>query len=143
MTTAAPSAFDRLFDLGGKVLDSPQQVAQFVEAVKTTADAIKTIATSRVEQERIRANAQSEIANIHAVRDVLLTYLDRSFDERRKNFDALFSMLDRALEAGQLDAVAKTLDSVVALAASSPFKDLADASKAHGVLKDKNRHWEL
>lgn len=114
-----------------------------MDGVEAIADALRQIAQSRVEQARIRADAEVKIAGVHATRDVLLQYLDRSFDERRKNFDALFGTLDRALADGQLEAAAKTLDAVVALAASSPFKDLADVSKAHKMLKDKSHDWEF
>jgi hypothetical protein len=140
---SASAAFDRVMSFGEKVLDSPAAVGKLVEAIHTTADAVRVIATSTIERERIRADAAQAVERIHSVRDVLLTYLDRSFDERRENFSRLFDTLDKALEAGQLDAVAKTLDAVVALAAESPFKALADAATASKILKDKGHDWEL
>ena len=114
-----------------------------VETFRLVASSVQQISQSRVEQARIRAEADQEIAKVQAVRDVLLHHLDRSFDERRANFTSLFGVLDKAIETGPLEAVAKTLDAVVALAIASPFKDLADATKANQMLKDKSREWEL
>lgn len=132
-----------LIALGETALQSPDAVGRLMDGVESVANSLREIAQSRVEQSRIRAQADVEIAGIHAARDVLLQYLDRSFDERRRNFDALFGALDRALADGQLESAARTLDAVVALAASSPFKDLADVSKAHKMLKDKSHDWKF
>lgn len=126
-----------------QALEDAGAVGRIVDGVKTVAEAVKEIALQEVEQERIRANAQVEIERIHAVRDVLLRYLDRSFDERRANFDALFTRLDAAVAQGNLEAVAMTLDAVVKLAQSSPFKDLADVTKAKAALRDKSREWDF
>ena len=136
--TAATSSFERLKNFGEKALENPDAVGKLVGALKVTAEAVQAIVHARTERVRIRAAAEAELAHIHSVRDVLLTYLDRSFDERRHNFEKLFETLDRALEANQLGAVARTLEAVVALAAQSPFKDLADAAKAARILKDRD-----
>lgn len=114
-----------------------------MDGVKVVADAVREVAFQRTAQEQIRSDAAVEIARIHAVRDVMLDYLDRSFDERRKNFDMLFAQLDRAVASESLESVARTLDAIVALSKTSPFKDLADAAKAKDVLKDKSKEWDL
>jgi hypothetical protein len=118
-------------------------VGRLIEGVKAVAEAARVIAIQRMEQARIRASARAEVARVHAVRDVMLAYLDHSFDERRASFDALFVRLDTAMAQGNVEVVAKVLDAVVELAQSSPFKDLADASKAKVALQDKARSWEF
>lgn len=135
--------FDRLEKLVTKGLESPDAIARVVDGVKVVADAVREVAFQRTAQEQIRSDAAVEIARIHAVRDVMLDYLDRSFDERRKNFDMLFAQLDRAVASESLESVARTLDAIVALSKTSPFKDLADAAKAKDVLKDKSKEWDL
>lgn len=132
-----------LSQLGKTVVENAAAVERIVEGLNTVADACREIAVQRTEQERIRQNAQVEIEQIHAVRDVMLQYLDRSFDERRSNFDALFTRLDAAMGQGNLDATAIVLDAVVKLAQSSPFKELADVGKAKVAIQDKNREWEF
>lgn len=135
--------FEVLSRVGKMGVENAAAVGRIVDGLKTAADAIREIAIQRTEQERIRQNARAEIEQIHAVRDVMLRYLDRSFDERRSNFDALFTRLDMAMEQGNLDAMAMTLDAVVKLAQSSPFKDLADVAKAKAAIQDKSREWEF
>jgi hypothetical protein len=137
------SPFSLLIDLGRSVLENPDAVARVVEGLRVAADAVREIAVQRTEQERLQMNAQVEIERVHAIRDVMLSYLDRSFDERRQNFDALFTRLDVAMAQGDVDVVAKTLDAVVDLAKTSPFKDLADVAKARAALRDKSVEWEL
>ncbi len=124
-------------------LASPAAVGRIVDGLQTVAQAVKEIAGQQAEQKRIQSSAQVEIERIHAIRDLMLEYLDRSLDERRASFDALFTRLDTALEQGNLDVIAQTLDAVVALARSSPFKDLADVAKAKVALQDKSRAWEI
>lgn len=118
-------------------------IGDVLATVRDIAATIRTVANSSVERERIRAEAEEEIQNIHYARDALLTYLDKSFDERRVNFERLFGIVDKALDSGQLDAVAKGLDAIVDLAAQSPFKALADGATAVRVLKEKGHDWEL
>ena len=48
----------------------------------------------------IEAWEKETIAKIGAQRDVLMAYLDRSFDERAENFRALFGVVDLAITAG-------------------------------------------
>ncbi len=73
----------------------------------------------------IEADKKVSIERIQAQRDIIMTYLDKSFDERKDNFKKFFDVLDNALEKEQIDIVVKTLDSITVLAKSSPFKDIA------------------
>ena len=45
--------------------------------------------TEATKQEAIRARKEVDLSEIHAKRELFLTYLHRSFDERRKNFKEL------------------------------------------------------
>lgn len=135
--------FDVLSKLGKLDVENAAAVGRIVDGLKTAADAIRVIAVQRTEQEHIRQNARVEVEQIHAVRDVMLRYLDRSFDERHSNFDALFTRLDAAMGQGNLEAMAMTLDALVKLAQSSPFRDLVDVVKAKAAIQDKSREWEF
>lgn len=42
-----------------------------------------------------------------------------------------------------VDAMSRTLDTIVEIARSSPLKDLADAATAKTALRDKAREWVL
>ncbi|MDE5791702.1 MAG: hypothetical protein K2H96_10805 [Muribaculaceae bacterium] len=90
----------------------------------------------------IRANADVEISKINAMADMVRDYLKRSFDERAGLFDNYFSVLDKALESGDNTLVAQTLQSINSLAASSPFKDLADINKVSALLSEGGE-WDI
>lgn len=90
----------------------------------------------------IRANAEVEITKINAMADMVRDYLKRSFDERAGLFDNYFSVLDKALESGDNSLVAQTLQSINSLAASSPFKDLADIGKVSTMLAEGGE-WDI
>lgn len=90
----------------------------------------------------IRANAAVEITKINAMADMVRDYLKQSFDERAGLFDNYFSVLDKALESGDNTLVAQTLQSINSLAASSPFKDLADLGKVSTMLSEGSE-WDI
>ena len=90
----------------------------------------------------IRANAEVEITRINAMADMVRDYLRRSFDERAGLFDNYFSVLDTALERGDNTLVVQTLQSINSLAASSPFKDLADLNKVSSMLAEGGE-WDI
>ena len=96
--------------------------------------------TKRVELETVAA---VEIEKIRSFEKVLVTYLDRSFDERAVNFKRLFSALDTAIASDNLVMVQSTLVAVVQLADSSPFKQLGNIASAKKALAKKGTEWEL
>ncbi|NLB47023.1 MAG: hypothetical protein GX814_04665 [Microbacteriaceae bacterium] len=70
-------------------------------------------------------------------------YLARSFDERSENFTKLFAVVDEALEAHNMTALALGLESVVKLAASSPFQDLRTVEETSAALSNPNHQWDF
>ncbi|NLA29749.1 MAG: hypothetical protein GX875_08875 [Propionibacterium sp.] len=70
-------------------------------------------------------------------------YLDRSFDERAENFSRLFTVVDNALETNNMTALAMGLESVVKLAASSPFKDLRTVEATAAALANPDHEWDF
>jgi NADPH-dependent glutamate synthase beta subunit-like oxidoreductase len=137
------SVFGTLGELAGEGLQNAGAVGRIVGGLKTAVDAVREIAVQKTEQERIRHSMQTDTEYIHTACDVLLQYLERSFDERRANFDTLFTRLDTAMAQGSPDGVERTLDAVVKLAQSSPVRVLVNVAKAKEALQDKNREWEF
>jgi hypothetical protein len=111
-------------------------------SLRAVAELIKDIQTERTEQTRLREQARVDVERIHAMRDVLMAYLDRSFDERQANFKDLFDRLDTAIATGNTQMATVVLDSVVKLADSSPFKALRDISSARKALTD-SKDWQF
>ena len=91
---------------------------------------------------QIIANANERIAEIHALQSLFLTYLDKSFDERERNFTQLFTTLDTMITTGAGD-IAPVLASITTLALKSPFADLHDPAKLRSKLADPDAEWEV
>jgi hypothetical protein len=100
----------------------------------------ETVAVEVTKQQAIAAEEARWLAAIEADREILLTYLDRSFDERRENFRHLFDELDRAM-SGDTAHVADVLGAITTLAMKSPFQDLKDVDTVTANLNDPNYGW--
>jgi hypothetical protein len=91
----------------------------------------------------IAARRDIALANIEAQKTALMTYLDKSFDERKENFQKLFSVVDDALEKDNMQELAMGLESIIKLADSSPFKDLQTIEATATALTDPNHEWDF
>ena len=89
----------------------------------------------------IEAWEKEAIAKINAQRDLLMAYLDRSFDERAENFRALFNVVDKAMSSGNNDQLALALNSITEIAKSNPFKELANLASVRTALDDPDHEW--
>jgi hypothetical protein len=118
-------------------------IGDVLQGIKTVAECVHDIQKERTERTRLRESARVEVERIHAMRDVLLDYLDKSFDERRKNFGELFERLDGAIAADNAQLAIAVLDSVVKLAESSPFKVLQDVAATRAALSEKGKEWQF
>lgn len=94
----------------------------------------QTIAANETERERIKAEKEKAIKQIEATKEILMTYLNKSFDERTVIFKKNFEAIDVAIASNNMEALAITIQSVNALAAQSPFKALADVAKVRQSL---------
>lgn len=90
-------------------------MATFQEVMKAVNTWVEVRETERTKRTAIAAQEAVALAEIAAKRDVFLTYLNRSCDERRIAFDHLFDTLDHALATGSAD-----LGSSPACSAQSP-----------------------
>jgi hypothetical protein len=70
----------------------------------------KVAQEERTKRRDIEAWEKATIAKINAQRDLLIVYLDRSFDERANNFSALFRVVDRAIDIGDNELLTATLN---------------------------------
>ncbi|WIG97559.1 hypothetical protein [Myxococcus sp. SDU36] len=118
-------------------------ISEVLEGLKTVAACIRDIQKEKTEQVRIQMAAYVDVERIHARRDVLLDYLDRSFDERKENFRQLFERLDTAIATNNPQLTGAVLESVLKLADSSPFKALGDVSATREVLSEKGKEWQF
>jgi DNA polymerase III alpha subunit (gram-positive type) len=97
----------------------------------------------KTKRREIDAWEKETITKINAQRDLLMAYLERSFDERAENFRYLFTVVDGAIASGNNEQLALALNSITDIAKSSPFKDLANLASVRAALKDPNHEWEF
>lgn len=107
---------------------SPAMLVDTFQLVMASANEwVTVIAQEHTKRQEISAWEKSQLELIQIQREFLLSGLDRTFDERRENFRRLFDSLDTALTSDREDAaaqVADLLETITALAKTSPFKDL-------------------
>ncbi len=126
----------------GPLLTGAEAVGVIKEIVGAVGEWVRTVEQGRAKRADIAAKEAATLAAIAADRDVLLTYLDRSFDERKDNFKQLFTALDDAIRNNPA-AVADVLGAITTLAVRSPFTDLADAPSVLARLNDKGSEWTV
>jgi hypothetical protein len=83
-------------------------------------------------RDQIASSERVDMARLQGQRELLMTYLTRSFDERAANFERLFETLDQTPDAQRMALV---LGAIVDLAKSSPFKALASIDGVRGLMK--------
>ncbi|MDZ8077844.1 MAG: hypothetical protein RMX35_01885 [Nostoc sp. DcaGUA01] len=111
------------------------------QMVSAYTDYLKVAEEEQTNRRNIDAWEKETISKINAQRDLLMAYLDRSFDERAKNFRALFAVVDNAIASGNNEQLALTLNSITEIAKSSPFKDLANLASVRAALDDPDHEW--
>lgn len=131
-------------DLAADSLLSPEHVIDAVFGLITLAGEVRKFEEAQVTKRiGIAAERDIAIASIKAQQELLQNYLDRSFDERAENFSRLFTVVDNALETNNMTALAMGLESVVKLAASSPFKDLRTVEATAAALANPDHEWDF
>jgi hypothetical protein len=120
-------------------LDAMALATNVIDRVGEWVQLVRTETTKRAD---IAAWERTTVDEIRATRDVLITYLNRSFDERTENFRRLFDSLDAAI-ADRSEKVSEVLGAITALAMKGPFADLKDVHTAARALKDPDHEWEI
>lgn len=123
------------------LLQDPLRVFQVLVQAYQETRAVEAHEATRRRQ--IAAWEKSRISALEMHKQVLLTCLDRSFDERAENFRRFFALADEALESGNNAALQSVLVALTELAKSSPFKDIADLASAQAGLEDTEHIWEI
>jgi hypothetical protein len=128
--------------LAGLPIEGVDAMALATQIIDAVGEWVQVVQTERTKRAEIDAWERTTLAEIRARRDLLVTYLDRSFDERAANFRELFRALDQAFDQGP-EQVAVVLGSITTLAMHSPFSDLKDVATAVDALKDPDHEWSV
>ncbi len=103
----------------------------------------QSAAEERAKRQAIQAWESVQLEKIRERRDVALKNLDLSFDERAELFEKLFSLADQAIESGNSEMLASTLNSMTDIAKTNPLVNLAEANFFHNKLDDPGHVWEF
>lgn len=123
---------------------NPQAVTAALCALTEVAnETVKYVTEQETQQDKIRAQRDVAIAKINATTACIKEYLDRTFDERSAIFAKQFECIDAALRTGNNEMLAISLNSINSLAASSPFKNLADINQVQQALGDGKTEWDI
>lgn len=123
---------------------NPEDVERALRILGEVAqDTIKYAEEQETKREEIRAMRDTAIAQINAMKECVQTYLEKTFDERSAIFAKQFEVVDAALLSGDNEMLASSLNSINALAASSPFKTLADISAVQKSLSSSDTEWDI
>lgn len=123
---------------------SPEDVERALRILGEVAqDTIKYAEEQETKREEIRAMRDTAIAQINAMKECVQTYLEKTFDERSAIFAKQFEVVDSALLSGDNEMLASGLNSINALAASSPFKNLADVTVVQKSLTSSDTEWDI
>ena len=133
----------RLFHTANKVVPQLNPTVCFSQLVDAYTEYQRVAQEERTKRREIAAWEKAAVATIEQRRDVMMKFLDRSFDERAENFREFFTLADQAIATGDNDQLAAILTSIVELAKTSPFKDLADLTKVEAALDDPDHTWEF
>lgn len=127
-----------------KNLSTPQDAIEFIDTFrKTTEDVMKFTELQKTKRAEIRAATKVRIKEIDVMRDVIMEYLDKTFDERSRIFSKEFEWVDRALDEGNTELLALHLGHITELAKSSPFKALADIGNVKKQLTNKDAVFDI
>ena len=130
--------------LSGQSLGSPAEVLSTIKAfTEAASDTVKFCEVQETKREEIRANRDARIKQLEVQRDIIINYLDRSFDERRYLFEEQFKIVDHALTTGNSEELALSLQNINDLARSSPFKALADLGRVQNSLNQENSTFDI
>jgi|GEM_PF-3379110 len=127
-----------------EVLNAGVDVTYVLHRIVQSYTDYKTVVEEEMSKRRgIEAWEKNTIEKIKADRDVLIKYLENSFDERAKNFRFLFEKVDQAIVEGNNYQLTVFLHSITELAKSSPFKDFADLKSVTAALDDPDHEWVI
>jgi hypothetical protein len=129
----------KVFSVGLKGVINPVECLQ--QMVSAYTGYLQIAEQEKTKRREIEAWEKETIAKINAQRELVMEYLDRSFDERAKTFCGLFAVVDRAMESGNNEQLAHALNSITEIAKSSPFKDLANLGSVRAALDDSEHEW--
>lgn len=117
-----------------EVITEPTVVHALTTLYRKTLETMEYCEEQKTVRKIIDAKSNETIAQINAQRDFLMMYLNRTFDERKYQFEQYFKALDKAIESHSIEMMGMCLQNINNLALSSPFRPLLEAQKYYKEL---------
>ena len=86
----------------------------------------KTVEEQVTERERIKSETAKTLENIKSMREVLLTDINRNYENRAYLYLKYFEKLDKFIENNQPELALQVLDNIKNLASSSPLNEFIE-----------------
>ena len=133
-TSANGSGDKKINNVKRQLMTSADVLSCIKELCQSAIEAVKYCELQETEREQIRSIRDQNIEIIRSQRELIMHYLDRSFDERKMLFDRHFTIVDEAIKTGNNQLLAIELQQINELANSSPFKALSDMKSLQDTL---------
>lgn len=125
------------FESAASVSITAQKIVQEIKEYLIVAEVEQT-KRAQVEKEYL-----IEVAKIEAMRSTLELHLNRSFEERRRNFEELFEAVRESIRKGDNESLAVSLSSVVELAKISPLAEARSLTSLRQAMDDPDHEFKL
>ena len=117
------------------------QVAQMIS--QDVKDYLVIAEQEQTKRSQIKSDSKIELARIEAIRTTFEKFLDRSFDERRRNFEDLFVLVKGSIDRGDLKVLESTLNAVVELAKVSPLAEAKSLASLRSAMDDPDHEFTI
>ena len=91
----------------------------------------------------IKSDCKVQLAKVEAIRSTFELFLNRSFDERRQNFEELFGLVKTSMERGDLKSLEHSLNAVVELARVSPLAEARSLATLRSAMDDPDHEFTI
>ena len=109
----------------GRAKPSPTQALEGLKMlVNAKSENHKITEEEKTKRTNINAMKDVEVKKIQAQKDVLKTYLEGIFSERRYMIEEMFDKLDKGIESDNLELIQMSMSSIVSIAKESPLKQV-------------------
>ncbi len=104
---------------------TPMQAAEGIRLLlDTVKDNHRVTQEETTKRENIKAMKEYEIEKLRTQKDIIKDCIEKSFCERRENFDKLFQALDKGLENNDIRQIQIFTNAIADLAKNSPIKEV-------------------
>lgn len=95
----------------------------------------KVAAQEETKREAITAWKEARLAELNNQKEILHSYLEHSFKERRHMIDGLFETLDKGIQANDANIITNAMSGIINIAKESPLQQV---DKLMLALQDKD-----